>query len=75
MWNNTRIDKHNAKKIEINDPKYGHWLDKQNHRKKSWEYNQEWGKFFNENNIDELTIDEIELAMEDIMFKVFEIEL
>ena len=35
--------------ININHPQYGTWLDKYKHRKRSYQYNQKWDDFFQEN--------------------------
>ena len=40
------IDHFQQAGIDIHDPQHGIWLDKANHSKKSYEYNQEWDKFF-----------------------------
>lgn len=32
--------------IDINDPKYGKWVEKHEHRKGAYWYNQQWEKFF-----------------------------
>ena len=35
--------------IEIHNPKYGAWIDSQQHRKLSSEYNKKWETFFKNN--------------------------
>ena len=39
-------DKFDKAGININDPHYGTWWEKTDHRKKAYEYNQEWDTFF-----------------------------
>ena len=39
-------DKFDKAGININDPHYGTWWEKTDHRKKAYEYNQEWNEFF-----------------------------
>ncbi len=34
--------------IEINDPKYGKWVEMHEHRKGAYQYNQQWEEFFKE---------------------------
>ena len=36
--------------LDVNDPKYGMWLDAHEHLSKSHEYDQAWKSFFKENS-------------------------
>ena len=63
--------------IDINDPKYGIWLEKKPHYKKSNEYNQKWEKFFKgfEKNNSEPTAEEILTFMKQVMKETFDIDI
>ena len=63
--------------ININHPKYGIWLEKTSHSKKSYEYNIKWEKFFEKlkNNNSDPSTEEIELFMKQVMKKTFNIDL
>ena len=64
-------------KININDPKYGIWLEKKSHSKKSYEYNQKWEGFFKgfEKNNSEPTAEEILTFMKQVMKETFDIDI
>ena len=70
-------DKFGKAKININDPKYGIWLEKKSHSKKSYEYNQKWEDFFEgfEKNNSKPTTEEIETYMKQVMKETFDIDL
>ncbi len=70
-------DKFEEAKIDINDPKYGIWLEKKSHSKKSYEYNQKWEKFFKrfEENNSEPTAEEISTFMKQVMKETFDIDI
>ena len=63
--------------ININHPKYGIWLEKTSHSKKSYEYNIKWEKFFEDfkKNNSEPSTEEIELFMKQVMKETFNIDL
>ena len=66
-------DKFGKAKININDPKYGIWLEKKSHSKKSYEYNQKWEDFFKNNH--NPSTEEIEHFMKQVMKETFDINL
>lgn len=55
--------------IDINDPKYGVWMDEHRHLSGAWEYNKEWEDFFLKN--DDLTKEKIMEHAEELMNKIY----
>ncbi len=45
--------------IDINDPKYGKWVEKHEHRKGAYWYNQQWEEFFDQYRTEPAPINEI----------------
>jgi len=66
-------DKFNEAGIDINNPKYGIWLEKNFHLQKASEYNKSWGNFFERSNA--LNKDEIFKHMEETMEKIYEYKM
>lgn len=48
-------NKFNEIGININDPKYGEWVEQSKHRKDAYQYNQDWKAFFKEYESKNLT--------------------
>ena len=54
--------------IDVNNPKYGSFVDKDLHRHTAYQYNKEWEVFLNESDKNK---SEIEAFMKSIMEKFF----
>ncbi len=59
--------------IDINNPKYGIWLEKNFHLQKASKYNKSWEKFFERSNAPNK--DEIFKHMEEAMEKIYEYKM
>jgi len=50
--------------IDINDPRWGTWVDANSHRNWSYEYNQKWAQFFKDNSYNPTVTQVEEFAQE-----------
>ena len=57
--------------IDIDDPKYGVWLDKKTHLSGSHHYNAEWDYFFLNSNNANATVEDIEHFANELMQRVY----